>query len=371
MTVVFPLVVGALACGVAALLLFGLRAGSRSRMQAAARAAAVAAAGAGAAIYLLVGTPEFADPDLDLEAGPTLIRLLERQAGAQPNLPGPLINLAEALDAAGRPEDAAPVWQRAAALGGDQQTFALARAAQSLIVAADGAVTPGASELLDAVLQLDPTHVPARFYAGLTMLQQGHAADAHTAWTALLADIPEESEFHELVESGVREAAARITAEGPPSEPGPEIPDDSQIRAMVEGLAARLEQNPDDIEGWKRLGRSRHVLEQFDLSYAAYMQAVERSPEDTDALAGAAEALLFASEDPARLPAEAVTLLRRVLELRPDHALALYVVAEDAVSRNDPAEARKLLDRLLETLPPDAPSLPVITERIRVLEEAG
>lgn len=37
------------------------------------------------------------------------------------------------------------------------------------------------------------------------------------------------------------------------------------ITAMVEGLAARLRENPDDIDGWTRLLRSRLVLGQSDV----------------------------------------------------------------------------------------------------------
>jgi cytochrome c-type biogenesis protein CcmH len=35
---------------------------------------------------------------------------------------------------------------------------------------------------------------------------------------------------------------------------------DQMVRAMVDGLAARLRQNPRDADGWTRLMRSRMVL---------------------------------------------------------------------------------------------------------------
>ena len=39
-------------------------------------------------------------------------------------------------------------------------------------------------------------------------------------------------------------------------------PEDRQqmIRGMVEGLAARLQENPDNIDGWRRLARAWEVL---------------------------------------------------------------------------------------------------------------
>ena len=58
--------------------------------------------------------------------------------------------------------------------------------------------------------------------------------------------------------------------------------DDRQamINAMVERLAARLEQQPNDVEGWTRLGRSYMVLGQPDKARDAYARAVKLKPDD-------------------------------------------------------------------------------------------
>ena len=45
------------------------------------------------------------------------------------------------------------------------------------------------------------------------------------------------------------------------------------IGEMVASLAARLKQNPDDLEGWLMLGRSYVSLEQFDAAREAYQRA--------------------------------------------------------------------------------------------------
>ena len=42
------------------------------------------------------------------------------------------------------------------------------------------------------------------------------------------------------------------------------------INSMVERLATRLEQQPDDLEGWVRLGRSYMVLGQPQKARDAY-----------------------------------------------------------------------------------------------------
>jgi cytochrome c-type biogenesis protein CcmH len=48
------------------------------------------------------------------------------------------------------------------------------------------------------------------------------------------------------------------------------------IRGMVEGLAKRLEANPNDLEGWKRLGQSYFVLNEPVRARDAYARAVAR-----------------------------------------------------------------------------------------------
>ena len=50
---------------------------------------------------------------------------------------------------------------------------------------------------------------------------------------------------------------------------------DAFIRSMVERLATRLEAEPDDIDGWMRLGRAYRVLGETDLALNAYSRAKE------------------------------------------------------------------------------------------------
>ena len=52
------------------------------------------------------------------------------------------------------------------------------------------------------------------------------------------------------------------------------------ILAMVGKLAARLENEPDDVEGWTRLGRSYMVLNQPDKAREAYAHALKLKPDD-------------------------------------------------------------------------------------------
>jgi cytochrome c-type biogenesis protein CcmH len=66
------------------------------------------------------------------------------------------------------------------------------------------------------------------------------------------------------------------------------------IQGMVNGLSARLKQNPRDMAGWQQLIRARMVLGQADQAAAAYRDArnaFSGSPGDQQALRQAAQQL--------------------------------------------------------------------------------
>jgi len=62
------------------------------------------------------------------------------------------------------------------------------------------------------------------------------------------------------------------------------------VGAMVERLAARLEEQPDDVDGWARLGHSYMVLEEPGKARDAYTRAVKLRPGDAALQQALAEA---------------------------------------------------------------------------------
>lgn len=56
----------------------------------------------------------------------------------------------------------------------------------------------------------------------------------------------------------------------------------AMISNMVEGLAARLAENPDDFEGWMRLIRARAVMGDVEQAQQAVTQALSNFPPDTE-----------------------------------------------------------------------------------------
>lgn len=137
------------------------------------------------------------------------------------------------------------------------------------------------------------------------------------------------------------------------------------IRGMVDGLAARLAQQPEDVEGWRMLGRSWAVLGEPAKSAEAYAQVASRLPDDITAQVDYAEALLAQQSIDQPPSPEIVAQLQQVLELDGDNPIALFHLGRAAAARGDTAAAVRHWRRLIAQLPADAP---VRTELERLLE---
>jgi cytochrome c-type biogenesis protein CcmH len=129
---------------------------------------------------------------------------------------------------------------------------------------------------------------------------------------------------------------------------------EAAIRSMVDSLAARLEQQPDDLAGWRRLANARRVLGELDAARKAAARAASLAPDDADVLAEYAELLLPPSAEHA-LPAELVDVLRRIVALRPDHVQSLFFLGFAAARERRIDEAAGYWNRLLAILPADSP----------------
>ena len=77
------------------------------------------------------------------------------------------------------------------------------------------------------------------------------------------------------------------------------------IEGMVGKIAARLEQQPDDVEGWARLGRSYMVLGEPQKARDAYEHAVKLKPDDAALKEAFPEASLVIGRGDAHMLADA------------------------------------------------------------------
>lgn len=123
-----------------------------------------------------------------------------------------------------------------------------------------------------------------------------------------------------------------------------------QIAAMVDQLAARLQKNPDDAQGWTMLARSYTVLGRFDDALPAYARASELQPNNPQLLADYADAV-GATKGTANNP-QSIALIERALRADPKHAKSLALSGTIAYERGDYATAIAEWQKIADGLPP-------------------
>jgi cytochrome c-type biogenesis protein CcmH len=147
-------------------------------------------------------------------------------------------------------------------------------------------------------------------------------------------------------------APAPAAASAPaPATASPEI-GPAQIEAMVSRLAARLEANPADAEGWRRLARSYETLRRYGAAVAAYRRLMALEPDNPDILADCAVALAMTLDQ--RLTGEPEKLIVRALQIDPSHVQALALLGSAAYERGDYAEAIKPWKKILAMVPAES-----------------
>ncbi len=250
------------------------------------------------AVYFAVGTPSAVDRSAATDALPPhgateLAAAADRIKTHLQHAPGDLkgwVLLARTLAALGRFPEARDAYAHAIALA-PGETGLHAELGEVLVLEAQGNVTP-AAEVEFAKAPADPR---SRYYRADAMLQAGDLAAARKQLQALLASAPADAPWRQTV----ADRLAELSQSGPPAAgagpavapAGPSAQDitaarslspeqrQAMIRGMVERLAQRLAQHPDDKAGWARLAHAYDVLGLPDKAQAA--RAREADPGAT------------------------------------------------------------------------------------------
>jgi len=139
-----------------------------------------------------------------------------------------------------------------------------------------------------------------------------------------------------------------------------------QILAMVEKLAVRLQDNPNDGPGWLMLGRSYAVLGRYPESAAAFGRAMTLMPPDAQHYADFADITAMAQGK--SLAGEPEKLVRRALEIDPKNMKALALAGTIAFDRQDYRLAIREWQKVLAQVPEDSPVAGGIQGSIRDAE---
>ena len=125
-----------------------------------------------------------------------------------------------------------------------------------------------------------------------------------------------------------------------------------QVEALVERLAARMRENPDDPEGWILLARSYGAINRFDQAVQAYANAAARLPRDAQLLADYADVLAMAQGR--RLQGEPEKIIARALKIDSRNLKALALAGTAAFEKQYYTGAVTYWERMLPLVPPDS-----------------
>lgn len=125
--------------------------------------------------------------------------------------------------------------------------------------------------------------------------------------------------------------------------------DRAGLERMVTSFAARLEENPDQGDGWLVLGRAYVMLEQYQKAVLAFANAHMLLGDTPDVLVDFAEAEALTNQN--RFTDSARRRIEKALELDPDHQKGLWLGAFAAAQRGDTDVAISRWHRLLEREP--------------------
>jgi cytochrome c-type biogenesis protein CcmH len=124
-----------------------------------------------------------------------------------------------------------------------------------------------------------------------------------------------------------------------------------KIAEMAASLAARLEKDPNNAEGWVMLAHTYYSLKRFPEAVAAYERATALVPDNADLLADYADALGATTTTLDGKPAE---LVQRALKADPTQWKALALAGTIAFNQKDFKQAVAYWEQLRATLPPES-----------------
>ncbi|MAZ98429.1 MAG: c-type cytochrome biogenesis protein CcmI [Rhodospirillaceae bacterium] len=303
--------------------------------------------------------------------------------------------------------EAAETLQRALQLTPDNLSMRAAFG-EALTLAANGVVTEKSESEFKLVELGIPGDPRAQFYLGLAEYQRSNLTNALKRWIALEVDTPADAPWRTMLEKRIQKAqkesnidvsalklgemtkrsirkndespAERVNSQAKKNLPGPSknqvdaaqsmTAEDRQtmIRSMVQRLANRLSETPDDIEGWLRLGRSYTVLKQPKDAISAYGRAANIAPGRVDVQIQYARSLFPDGTPESQIPSSFKPVIENILQLQPNHPEAMYYRGILANLEGNEQLAKELWSRLLEIMGPNAPARKSIEKRLNSLK---
>lgn len=128
---------------------------------------------------------------------------------------------------------------------------------------------------------------------------------------------------------------------------------EDQAMKMVNSLAARLQANPDNPQGWAMLARSYKVMGRFDEAEQAFKKAGDLVNTNPDLMVDYADLLAVRANN--NIEGKSLELVNKALSIDPQHPMGLMMAGVAAYRRSDFKGAVNRWETLLTLLEPGSP----------------
>ncbi len=211
--------------------------------------------------------------------GPTMAEAIAQVRARLVDAPDDVMGLqvlASSTRAVGWAGETAQIYGRLVKLQPDDVDWRIKKF-EALVEMHHGTIVPASLLVLDGILALEPNHPAGQYYRGLSFRQAGNNDRALQIWTALMERTAEAAPWRPSLQAAIEsvspeensafnETAASVAA----------MDADSQaafIAGMTARLEARLAANPDDVDGWLMLARTKFKMGDIEGAKAVLVEA--------------------------------------------------------------------------------------------------
>jgi cytochrome c-type biogenesis protein CcmH len=152
-----------------------------------------------------------------------------------------------------------------------------------------------------------------------------------------------------VLETAASTTAPQSQTTGHPSAPGGQMP---PMDVLVERLAKKMDENPNDLNGWLMLGRSYFAIGQPQKALGALEKAYALGPQNPNVMVAYAQAL--ANNDGGRLTGRPAELVRAALEIDANNVTGRWLDGIIAYRAGEYPRAIKRWESILGDLDPNA-----------------
>ena len=142
--------------------------------------------------------------------------------------------------------------------------------------------------------------------------------------------------------------------------------DQQELSKMADNLAKKLEEKPDNLQGWVMLGRTYRTLEKFEASLKAYDRALKLTADD-DLRIERVEVL--AMQRQGNFEGEPWDIILDILQKDPQHYAALLMAGSASYAHEKYADALSYWQKARKPLTSDNPDVPGLDEAIASVQQ--